>query len=255
MKIIKSISLIILAFLITSCSNNSGMKPEDFKNKEPRLIIEEYLTGNVKAWGVLQNRSGKVTRQFKAAIRNMAIPRIAKNVGRTPHMMMIQAADWADWNGSNRSVSIVICITIGIKNGLSIASPVFDLPSRVNRSTMSTPDVGSNTGRFVQTLNDPKETGQRDKRVKRKNPATVRIEITNVTPADRRAASTIVSLTSRGSVRIINRIGEYGKSNPCPMIVPIAINIVFALSAWCASRNSVLTHIIAIKALSYLILV
>ena len=59
MKIIKSISLIILAFLITSCSNNSAMKPEDFKNKEPRLVIEEYLTGNVKAWGVLQNRSGK----------------------------------------------------------------------------------------------------------------------------------------------------------------------------------------------------
>ena len=66
MKIIKSISLIILAFLITSCSKNSAMKPEDFKDKEPRLIIEEYLTGNVKAGGVLQNRSGKVTRQFSA---------------------------------------------------------------------------------------------------------------------------------------------------------------------------------------------
>ena len=65
-KIIKPISLIILLFLITSCSNNSAMKPEDFKNKEPRLIIEDYLTGNVKAWGVLQNRSGKVTRQFSA---------------------------------------------------------------------------------------------------------------------------------------------------------------------------------------------
>ena len=65
-KLIKSISLIICAFLITSCTNNSAMKPEDFKNKEPRLIIEEYLSGNVKAWGVLQNRSGKVTRQFNA---------------------------------------------------------------------------------------------------------------------------------------------------------------------------------------------
>ena len=65
-KIIKSISLIIVLFLITSCSNNSAMKPEDFKNKEPRLIIEEYLSGNVKAWGILQNRSGKVTRQFTA---------------------------------------------------------------------------------------------------------------------------------------------------------------------------------------------
>ena len=62
----KSILLIILLFLITNCSNNSAMKPEDFKNKEPRLIIENYLSGNVKAWGVLQNRSGKVTRQFSA---------------------------------------------------------------------------------------------------------------------------------------------------------------------------------------------
>ena len=67
-KIIRSISLIIAIFLITSCSNNSAMKPEDFKNKEPRLIIEEYLAGNVKAWGVLQNRSGKVTRQFSAIL-------------------------------------------------------------------------------------------------------------------------------------------------------------------------------------------
>ena len=62
----KSILLIISLFLITNCSNNNAMKPEDFKNKEPRLIIEEYLSGNVKAWGVLQNRSGKVTRQFSA---------------------------------------------------------------------------------------------------------------------------------------------------------------------------------------------
>ena len=65
-KIINSILLIILLFLTTSCSKNSAMKPEDFKDKQPRLIIEEYLSGDVKAWGVLQNRSGKVTRQFSA---------------------------------------------------------------------------------------------------------------------------------------------------------------------------------------------
>ena len=65
-KFIKSILLIISLFLITNCSNNSSMKPEDFKDKKPRLVIEEYLSGNIKAWGVLQNRSGKVTRQFSA---------------------------------------------------------------------------------------------------------------------------------------------------------------------------------------------
>ena len=63
---IKYLLLIIISVLITSCSSNQAMKPEDFKNQKPRLIIEEYLSGNVKAWGILQNRSGKVTRQFSA---------------------------------------------------------------------------------------------------------------------------------------------------------------------------------------------
>ncbi len=44
------------------------MKPIDFKDKKPRLIIENYLSGNVKAWGILQNRSGKVIRQFSAQL-------------------------------------------------------------------------------------------------------------------------------------------------------------------------------------------
>ena len=55
---------IIFFILLTGCAKN--MKPTDFKDQKPRLIIEKYLSGNVKAWGVLQNRSGKVTRQFKA---------------------------------------------------------------------------------------------------------------------------------------------------------------------------------------------
>ena len=63
---IKNFLLIICVLFITNCSSNQSMKPEDFKDQKPRLIIEEYLSGNVKAWGILQNRSGKVTRQFSA---------------------------------------------------------------------------------------------------------------------------------------------------------------------------------------------
>ena len=63
---------IIFAFfftiLLTNCSGNK-MKPIDFKDQEPRLIIENYLSGNVKAWGLLQDRSGKVTRQFSAELK------------------------------------------------------------------------------------------------------------------------------------------------------------------------------------------
>tara|TARA_B100001175_G_scaffold259694_1_gene228466 strand:- start:2 stop:529 length:528 start_codon:yes stop_codon:yes gene_type:complete len=61
----KIILTILFAILLTSCSGNK-MKPTDFKDQKPRLIIEDYLSGNVKAWGILQNRSGKVTRQFSA---------------------------------------------------------------------------------------------------------------------------------------------------------------------------------------------
>ena len=60
--------LIATLLFITSCSNKQSMKPEDFKDQNPRLIIEDYLSGNVKAWGILQNRSGKVTRQFSAEL-------------------------------------------------------------------------------------------------------------------------------------------------------------------------------------------
>ena len=67
-KTYKIFFAIILFGLIVGCSNNQSMKPEDFKGKEPRLIIEEYMSGSVKAWGILQNRSGKVTRQFSAVL-------------------------------------------------------------------------------------------------------------------------------------------------------------------------------------------
>ncbi len=60
----------ILILLLNNCSGSS-MKPIDFKDKKPRLIIENYLSGHVKAWGILQNRSGKVTRQFSANLNGV----------------------------------------------------------------------------------------------------------------------------------------------------------------------------------------
>ena len=54
-------------FLLNNCTGNK-MKPIDFKDQKPRLVIEDYLSGKVKAWGLLQDRSGKVTRQFSAEL-------------------------------------------------------------------------------------------------------------------------------------------------------------------------------------------
>ena len=65
-KTIRLTVLIISLFFTASCINNNSMKPTDFKNTEPTMTIEQYFNGPVKAWGLLQDRSGKVTRQFKA---------------------------------------------------------------------------------------------------------------------------------------------------------------------------------------------
>jgi len=60
MRILLSFTLI---FLLSNCRD---MSPEEYINTEPKIKIEEYFLGNVKAWGIFQGRSGKVKRQFTA---------------------------------------------------------------------------------------------------------------------------------------------------------------------------------------------
>ena len=48
---------LFLTLFLTNCM--AGMKPEDFKNQEPRLLLKNFLSGNVKAYGILQNRAEK----------------------------------------------------------------------------------------------------------------------------------------------------------------------------------------------------
>ena len=42
---------LFLLILITGCANK--MKPTDFKDQKPRLVIEDYLSGNVKALSLI----------------------------------------------------------------------------------------------------------------------------------------------------------------------------------------------------------
>ena len=49
-------------FLLTGCSGN--MKTEDFIGQQPKLIIEDYFSGETKAWGMFHDRFGNLKRQF-----------------------------------------------------------------------------------------------------------------------------------------------------------------------------------------------
>lgn len=44
------------------------MEPETFAGTEPRLVIEEYFAGQTKAWGIFEDRFGKLRRQFTVDI-------------------------------------------------------------------------------------------------------------------------------------------------------------------------------------------
>lgn len=58
---IKIISTILLIMSLFSCSN---ITPKNYSENNPKLDIRKYLNGKVKAWGMLEDRSGKVTRRF-----------------------------------------------------------------------------------------------------------------------------------------------------------------------------------------------
>jgi len=57
--------LSLFLFNLTGCNN---MTPDHYKNASPRLVLEDYFLGQTRAWGIFQNRSGVVERQFTVDI-------------------------------------------------------------------------------------------------------------------------------------------------------------------------------------------
>ena len=53
---------IIVSFSMIGCSANL----DDYQNTKPELKLEKFFKGKLKAYGMVQDRSGKVTRRFKA---------------------------------------------------------------------------------------------------------------------------------------------------------------------------------------------
>ena len=60
------LSAVLMA--LTVLSGCTSMKPTDFKNAEPNLVLEEYFAGNTRAWGIFEDRFGRLRRQFTVDI-------------------------------------------------------------------------------------------------------------------------------------------------------------------------------------------
>ncbi len=61
----KSLLLISLIFFLSACGSIDG---QNYVNSKPEFDLREFFTGNVQAWGLVQDRSGNVIRQFDVDI-------------------------------------------------------------------------------------------------------------------------------------------------------------------------------------------
>ena len=61
----KIISLLLLALALTGCS---GIEIQQYKNNQPKLILNEFFNGELSAHGIVKNRSGEVIRYFNVTM-------------------------------------------------------------------------------------------------------------------------------------------------------------------------------------------
>ncbi len=52
--------------ILTGCST---AQIQDYKNETPKLVLEDYLNGNLEAFGFFQDRSGLVVKRFKVLMK------------------------------------------------------------------------------------------------------------------------------------------------------------------------------------------
>lgn len=57
----RSIALLPALIFLGACGT---MNVEDFANGQPELVLENYFDGKTRAWGLFEDRNGKVRREF-----------------------------------------------------------------------------------------------------------------------------------------------------------------------------------------------
>lgn len=62
------IAFMLLPLVLLFLSACSSVSIEDYRHSEPQLNLEDYFIGQTRAWGIFQDRSGQVQRQFTVDI-------------------------------------------------------------------------------------------------------------------------------------------------------------------------------------------
>ena len=64
MKSLKIIILLGVIMILKGCS----LSITDYAETKPSLDLKDYFTGSIKAWGIVQDRKGKITRRFDVSM-------------------------------------------------------------------------------------------------------------------------------------------------------------------------------------------
>ena len=59
------ITFVFVAVLLGGCA---GVDVNSYKSEKPELRLEEYFNGKLDAWGMFQQRDGKVVKRFKVVV-------------------------------------------------------------------------------------------------------------------------------------------------------------------------------------------
>ncbi len=58
-----------MASLLVTLSGCTSVQIQEYKDENPKLILEDYLNGNLEAHGFFQDRSGKIVKRFKVFMK------------------------------------------------------------------------------------------------------------------------------------------------------------------------------------------
>lgn len=64
----RPITAFLLVFLLIASGCGISPYSKDYVEQQPKLDLFSFFSGEVKAWGIVQNRKGQVTQRFTANI-------------------------------------------------------------------------------------------------------------------------------------------------------------------------------------------
>lgn len=86
---------VILILILVSLTGCSGVDIEQYRENSPRLDLFNYFTGKTKGYGIVQDRSGTLTRQF--------VVDITGTVDSNGRLTLFEEFDWNDGEESTRT--------------------------------------------------------------------------------------------------------------------------------------------------------